>query len=69
MASYSTNWHGNGPTLKCSGDFNYSVSGMTISCSASISSNTVYSSGHYGYSIYCYLAVDGVDCRWWKYCW
>lgn len=59
MGSYSTNWHGGGPTLKCSGNVNVSVSGLRISVSASGNSNRVYSSGHYGYSVYVYISIDG----------
>lgn len=59
MGSYSTNWHGGGPTLKCSGNVNVSVSGLRISVSASGNSNRIYSSGHYGYSVYVYISIDG----------
>lgn len=59
MGSYSTNWHGTGPTLRCSGNVNVSVSGLRISVSASGNSNRVYSSGYYGYSVYVYISIDG----------
>ena len=59
MGSYSTNWHGTGPTLRCSGNVNVSVSGLRISVSASGNSNRVYSTGHYGYSVYVYISIDG----------
>lgn len=59
MGSYSTNWHGNGPTLRCSGNVNVSVSGLRISVSASGSSNRVHPTGYYGYSVYVYISIDG----------
>ena len=59
MGSYSTNWHSRGPTLRCSGNVNISVSGLRISVSASGSSNRVHPTGYYGYSVGMYIDIDG----------
>lgn len=61
MGSFNTRWHGHTPTLSCSGSYSFSVSGTTISVSASGNSRKVFSGSTYVYSIYMYVAVDGSD--------